>query len=290
MFAQVTLTPTESKKLIAFAVAEMDVVKNALADGIVAMHPSSSTYFVAETIIGQRPKTNVWLCGAIVPKAACVEKSVFEGPHSVAMPGGYRPQGFGHSMVIEKGVLTQGTPLEETLGRMKTSDVYIKGVNALDIQGNVGILIGSGAKGGTISKVVAAHKEKPFNLIFPVGLEKLIPISVKEAAAAARGKKNEYSMGISCNMLPCDQGTVVTELKAFQLLSGVTATPIASGGVGGAEGSVTLVLQGEKEQVLKAIQYAERSKGARLPQVRLYECDNCANASCDFPIVGKPWS
>lgn len=43
MLAQVSLTPTESKKLIAKAVAEMDVVKKAANQGIVALHPSSST-------------------------------------------------------------------------------------------------------------------------------------------------------------------------------------------------------------------------------------------------------
>ncbi|MDO8472641.1 MAG: hypothetical protein Q7T05_02360 [Dehalococcoidia bacterium] len=290
MLAQISLTPTESKKLISMAIVQMEVVKRAAREGIVVMHPSSSIYFIAEALAGRKPATDVWLCGAIVPKGACVEKSVFEGSHSVAHPGGYTPRAFGHSLVFEHGVLSQGEPLESLLERLKPTDVYIKGANALDVEGNVGVLIGSGAKGGTISRVVAARKQKEFNLIFPVGLEKLIPVTVKEASAAARGKFNDYSMGIACSMLPINFGTVVTELKAFSILSGVVATPIAAGGVGGAEGAITLVLEGDKEQMTKAISYAEQSKGAVLPQVRLHSCANCANHSCDFPMVGKPWA
>ena len=62
MRAQVSLTPAESKKLIAKAVVNMDVVKRALAEGIVVMHPSSSTFFIAEELTGKRPKTPVWVC------------------------------------------------------------------------------------------------------------------------------------------------------------------------------------------------------------------------------------
>ena len=61
MRAQVSLTPTESKKLIAKAVIMMDEVKHALVEGMVVIHPSSSTIFIAEELIGRRPKTSVWI-------------------------------------------------------------------------------------------------------------------------------------------------------------------------------------------------------------------------------------
>ena len=70
MRAQVSLIPNESKKLIAKAVAGLDEVKTALKDGIVAMHPSSSTLFLAEEILGKTPETEVWMCGAVTPRAA----------------------------------------------------------------------------------------------------------------------------------------------------------------------------------------------------------------------------
>lgn len=52
MLAQVVLTPAESRKLIAVAVAKPDVVERDM------MGPSSSTYFIVEPITGQRPQTN----------------------------------------------------------------------------------------------------------------------------------------------------------------------------------------------------------------------------------------
>ena len=47
MFAEFILTPSESKLLIATAVSGMDLIKNALENGIIAMHPSSSTHFLS---------------------------------------------------------------------------------------------------------------------------------------------------------------------------------------------------------------------------------------------------
>ena len=61
MRAQVSLIPTESKKLIAKAVARMDEIRYALKKGIVALHPSSSTIFIVEELIGKLPATEVWM-------------------------------------------------------------------------------------------------------------------------------------------------------------------------------------------------------------------------------------
>jgi len=46
MLAQVILTQTESKKLIAKAIARLDIVRQAAIRGMVLMHPSSSAYFI----------------------------------------------------------------------------------------------------------------------------------------------------------------------------------------------------------------------------------------------------
>ena len=287
MRAQVSLTPTESKKLIAKAVVNMEVVKQASAKGIVVMHPSSSTFFVVEELTGERPKTPLWVCGVIVPKGACVSlgssKMVLEHPRVST-----RPEDFPSSWVIQGGKLSTGISLHDLFERMGPKDVYIKGVNALDPEGTVGVLIGNRVEGGTLGSVEAASKRKGFSLIFPVGLEKLIPIRIEEAAKEAIKTQYNYSMGINCGLLPC-KGMVVTELTAIEILSGATAIPIAAGGLGGAEGAVTLVIKGGKEKVSKAIEYVEQSKGARLPQVNTPSCENCGWDFCDFPIKAKPW-
>lgn len=53
------------------------------------------------------------------------------------------------------------------------ASMHFKGVNALDTQGNVGVLIGNPIEGGSIGRVLATWRKKEFNLIFPFGLGKL---------------------------------------------------------------------------------------------------------------------
>jgi hypothetical protein len=77
---------------------------------------------------------------------------------------------------------------------MNSEDVYIKGCNALDMEGNAGVLFGHDG-GGTIARVMKEYKKKGFHVILPVGLEKLIPVSILEAAkATARNDQFDYGM------------------------------------------------------------------------------------------------
>ena len=289
MRAQVTLTPTESKKLIAKAVANMDAVKQAAAEGIVAIHPSSSTFFIVEELTGKRPKTPVWVCGVIVPKGACLSYGSSRLDINRPQTGPHHPEDFTHSWVVQGNKLLLGLSLRELFAKMGTKDVYIKGVNAIDPQGTVGILIGANTEGGTIGRAIAASRRKGFKLVFPVGLEKLVPNNLEEAAKEAIKTRYDYAMGVNCGLLPCKEGMVITEPKAVEILSGATAIPIAAGGLDGAEGAITMVIKGEKEQVSRAIEYAEQSKGARLPRTNAPRCEDCGSAICDFPVSGKPW-
>jgi hypothetical protein len=291
MRAQVTLLPTESKKLIAKALANMDEMKIALKEGIVVMHPSSSTLFLAEEILGKIPETEVWMCGAITPRAACGDDAVkvWMTTHPEARGKG-GPESFPFSWVIEKGILSQGETLADLFARMGPKDIYVKGVNAIDPQGKVGVLIGNEVEGGTIGKVIAAQKQKKFTIIYPVGLEKLIPVSMQEAVAAARDRLNlSYAMGSRCSLLVCE-GKAITELKAISLLTGATAIPIAAGGVDGAEGAVTLVVSGEDNQVKQAIAYIEEVKGAKITRkFHQTDCTRCKDDHCSLRGGTKPW-
>lgn len=287
MIAQVILTPTESKKLIGQAVAAMPEVKKAALEGMVVLHPSSSTWFVVEALTGSIPTTNVWVCGAITPKGACGDMGVYFGEGSLNRVSG--PGGFPHSWVIRKGKLLVGETLSDLIEKMGSEDVYIKGVNAIDPWGGVGVMVGNPVEGGTIGFVLSARRKKPFHLIFPVGLEKLIPIPVHEAAKEAKRAECGYAMGAAVGLLHCHEGKAVTEVDAIKILTGAEAVPIAAGGLSGAEGAVCLVIKGEDEQVRHAIDLVEQCKGARIPQVRQFNCKECPNKMCAFPVEGKKW-
>ena len=286
MLAQIVLTPAESKKLIAKAIARLDAVQRAAKKGIVALHPSSSTYFIIEEITGSKPKTNYWVCGVVTPRGMCVEMAMALGIGLTPHDESTGPGDLQGTWVIEKGRLGGEEKLSSLLYRMTPSDVYVKGVNALDPGGNVGILFGLE---GSMGYIQAARKKRNFTIIYPAGLEKLIPISVKEAAKEAKLNRYESGMGMPVGLFPCPRGVTVNEVRAIEILSGASAIPIASGGLGGAEGATTLVLKGKADEVKKALDFVEQSKGARLPDLRLCNCNDCPVPNCRFPMAGKGW-
>ena len=68
-------------------------------------------------------------------------------------------------------------------------------------------------------------------------------------------------MGQSAGFMPVVNALVVTEVQAIELLTGVTAVHVGSGGVAGSEGAVMLALEGEHDVVLKAFELIEDIKG-----------------------------
>ncbi len=284
MLAQIVLTPAESKKLIAKAVARLEAVQQAVKKGIVALHPSSSTYFIVEEITRSKPKTNYWVCGVVTPRGMCVEMAMALGNTLTPRGESADPGALQGTWVIEKGQLGGEEKLSSLLYRMTPSDVYVKGVNALDPEGNVGVLFGLE---GSMGYIQAARKKRNFTIIYPAGLEKLIPISVKQAAKEAQFTRYEAGMGMPVGLYPCPTGVTVTEVRAIEMLSGASAIPIASGGLGGAEGAITLVLKGKADEVRKALDFVEQSKGARLPDLRLCNCNDCPIPDCKFPMIDK---
>lgn len=188
---------------------------------------------------------------------------------------------------IKKGKTLTESTTAELMEQMTDKDVYIKGVNALDSQGNVGILIGE--RGG-LGVILSAWKKKKFSLIFPAGLEKLIPIPVRQAAKEARQARYEYGMGLPAGLFAYPDGRSITEIDAVKILSGAVAVPIASGGLGGAEGAITLIIKGTGKQVGEAVNFIEQSKGARLPSLRLPNCSDCTVPHCRFPVRDKHWA
>lgn len=287
MLAQIILTPAESKKIIAKAIARLDVVKQAVDTGIVALHPSSSTYFIVEEITGAAPKTNYWVCGVVTPKGMCVEMAMVLGTGYVPNEISMKPGDLRATWIIENEKLSPEDSLSGLFDRMTSSDVYIKGINALDVQGNVGVLFGMK---GSMGYIQSARKKKGFSIIYPAGLEKLLPIPIRKAAREAKGIAYDYAMGMPVGLFPCPAGTTVNEIRAFEILSGAEAIPIASGGLGGAEGALTFVLKGRDEQVMRALDFVEQSKGAKLPPLRLCNCQDCPVPDCRFPMADKPWA
>ena len=292
MRAQVVLTPSESKCFISKAIACMDVVKKAATNGTIVIHPSSTTYFLVKELTGDIPRTDHFVLGGVFPQGLCTEQNS-AGRRPPAMsnepPPKWMADRFPFKWVIKGGKLTSGIQLGKILEEINPEDVYVKGCNAVDTRFNTGVLFGHDG-GGTIARVMREQKIKGFHVILAAGLEKLIPGTIAQAAKAmARAHDFEYAMGMPCGLYPVKGGTTVTEIQAVEILSGAKATPIASGGVGGAEGAIVLAIEGEKKQVTRAIEYVEQSKGAKIPHARPAPCQLCSSGDCHFPVHDKHW-
>ncbi|MBW2145693.1 MAG: hypothetical protein JRG73_09215 [Deltaproteobacteria bacterium] len=280
MQAEAVLVPNESKKLIAKAVLDMDEVKKALDDGIMVMHPSSTTIFMYESILGRLPdEGQVWVCGVTLPRGLCGSRETLRG--MAAHGDGFRdPLDFKHAWIFRKGQLQESMRLGDIVDQMSSDDVYVKGPNALDPQGNVGVLFANPAGGGgTIGRVIVAQRKRGFHLLLPIGLEKLIPVSIQAASKKAGFKNVDRAMGMPCGLIPVP-GRKIDEVDAIRMISGAEATPIAAGGLGGAEGAVVLAIHGTEEQVNRAMEAMESVKGAPLPSLDLWQCDTCPGPTC----------
>jgi len=110
------LTVAESKRLIGKAVAQMPVVKNALANGMVIIIKGTTNAYVAEEITGKKADHAAFVTGRIEP-----EKGTKNLPEAKAV----------NHVILEKGKIVD-ISLGEAAKKLKAGDVVIKGANALD--------------------------------------------------------------------------------------------------------------------------------------------------------------
>lgn len=281
---EVVLTPTESKRLLARAVLNRDEVKRALQEGMLMIHPSSTSMFMLEELGLKVHDQGIWICGHISPKGLCISRGIID--HRARTPG-FNSAMYPYELVIRKGKLAsfEESTLAPVLEQITENDVYVKGVNAIDPDGRVGVLLAGRSTGGSVGLAVKKHRDVKFKIIIPVGLEKRIPIPLRQAIKAAKDVKK--AQGIPCSLWRL-HGTIITEIEAFKQLFDVEAIPISAGGVCGAEGCIVWVLRGEEGNVDKAYHFCEQIHGHQLPYTLIvYECKVCPRKTCS--LAGKDW-
>ena len=99
--------------------------------------------------------------------------------------------------------------------------------------------------------------------LIAAGLEKLVPGDLLEVIPSAGRKKVDYSFGMAVGLIPIF-GEIFTEVEALETLAAVKALVIGKGGIHGAEGSTTLLIEGPKKEVLKIEGIYRELKGAAL--------------------------
>jgi len=241
--AQIVLTVSESKRLIAKSVTKMPIVRQALKSGMVIVAKGTTNTYVAEELVGKKIAHGAYVLGKTLPEKGGKRFKEVESIKEV---------------ILVKGKRRDDLSLGEAVRMLKPGDVVIKGANALDYENKTaGVIVGS-SSAGTTGKILPYVGARKAHLVIPVGLEKQV------AGRAIDIVKKMREPVESLNKIPTMfllTGHIVTELEAFELLADVSVFQAAAGGIGGAEGSVRLICRGPREKVEKALKLAEQIHG-----------------------------
>ena len=239
----VTLTPAESKRLIAKALLETDEVRNALDNGYLCITLGTTSAYLVEEILKDYDKTK-HIAGLVIPKGGWVTDAETRA----------------YDAIFYKGEFLREKKVKDVLDEMGPNDVIIKSANALDANFQPIVLLAS-TTGGTVGSFIGAASAKNIKVIVPIGLEKCIPAVFEDFSAEIGIDCWDYVMGLGVGAMTIPNAIVFTEIEALEILFGVEAIPIAAGGVNGAEGSVMLYIKGEDEDVENAFEFLRTIKG-----------------------------
>ena len=238
----VVLTPAESRRLLAKAVASLPEVQGAYRSGRLAILSGGTTSFVLEEVTGER---------LAVPQFSMGMNA--DGVLPSSLPGG---RVNGRCFVAGEMVDMPYPEFVKTMGR---GDAIVKGANAVDATGTLGILL-SNENGGAVGSFFGPASARGVPVISPVGLEKTV-WSVPEAAQGWGQATLDYAMGIKVGYAVVTNALVVTEIQALAVLAGVKARIVGCGGIERNEGAVILVIEGAPRAFDKAITLIESVKG-----------------------------
>ena len=262
-----TLTSAESRRLIAKAVVAIPEFKKAWESAYLLLAGGTTNAFIAQELLGR---------DGIEPGRCTVGIST-DGLLCVTNPDSRKS----FPNVFYKGEKSDKT-LVEALADFHAETVVIKGANAVDMNGYVGIIT-SGFDGGTVPRIIGPVTSKGLKFITPVGLEKLVP-SVQASAKALGGATHiDISMGADPGMYCIGTSTIVTEIEAIRMLFNADATLVCCGGVGGNEGAVTLAVDGDEKDIKALVEFLETEiKGEPPVKDNKGICEVCRYKFCRY--------
>ena len=267
MIATFSLTPAAAKRLIARGLINEPTFNQAFTQGRMIIGVGTTNAYIVEEL------------GLL----SAEEKSRFAaGVVSGGLPCVTDPETRFVNMCLEKGQRVD-IPWEEFMTGFSRDDVFVKGANAFDSDGNAGVLVANPG-GGTIGGSYGTLAARGSHLIIPVGHEKMIP-SCQAAARVMGIFRVDYSLGQRCGLaiLPAGLGQIYTETDALKTLFGVEATVVAAGGVSGSEGSIMLAVEGDDELVKKSLVTARALLKEKPLSVPKQSCKECwASPQCAF--------
>ena len=248
MKAHVVLAPAASKRLIAKGVKAHPVVQQALEGGTVIVTLGTTNAFVAAELSGESIDHGAFAAGLIDDRWN-INARVAEAREFVLKEG--------------ERVSIESTDLLASLGE---GDVIIKGGNALDPFGTAGVLMAA-PTGGSVGRYVPTALARGVDIVIPISVAKSVHASITDLSLELGSRRMSFGDGLPCGMYPL-VGHLVTEIEALDILFSVRAAHVASGGVGSGVGSVSLILEGEEDDVRAAYSLLQTMKGETAPTVQ----------------------
>jgi hypothetical protein len=240
----------------------MPEVQEAMNEGYLIVGRGSTNAYIAEELLGEKIEKEKYVAGQVIGGVLC------------ALGQGIRLQ----PVVFHKGEVLDVEP-SSILDRLGPGDILLKGANAIDPQGKIGVYMASPV-GGTMGEFYLPMQARGGMVVYPVGLEKMIA-SVEEASRMGGILAIERSIGARVGMVCVADGIVYTELDALQDLFDIDAVHFGSGGYGGSEGSVTIVIEGDDDDVNDCMDLIEEIKGEPVLPATKTPCKTC-QLLCSF--------
>ena len=165
MRAAFTLTPTESNRFLAKAVAGMEQVQKALANAYLILAPGTTNGYVAQEVLGMKDlRPENYAIGLNTHRLLCITD----------------PEKREHIPIVAyKGELVEKNA-RQALDDFHLDTVIVKGANAVDPFGIAGSLQ-TNPKGGSWGDALGLIGARGFHCIVPVGVEKSTPLCMRAA-------------------------------------------------------------------------------------------------------------
>jgi len=232
-----TLTVSQSKRLIARGLSKWQPIRERLERGMLVIAKGTTNRYLVEEILGEDLSVYPYCIGMVAPEEMKQKRDSAPDIPELVIADGRR---------IE-------VSLDEAIGMMSSGDIFVKGANALNYSEGVAGILSTGATGGTIGQALAKLIGSRIRLVIPVGLEKCVAWRIEEACnwlnspEAQEGTPTMYAV----------RGEIFTEIEAIRVLTGAAAVHVSSGGVGGYEGSVGLAVKGSEESLRRTLELVE---------------------------------
>ena len=248
MRIQITLTSPEGKRIIAKAIKALPGVQKVQKRGKILLKGGTTVSAVSEELCGKPMRVS----GMITPKGTLTSrfKHEIQWAHAHILKGG---------QIIP---LHTREDWEKEVPALTPEDLVITGANAFDSLGRAAIMAAS-YEGGTSLPFFQTLLIEGVPFLIAAGLEKWVPGNLQEVIPLAGRKKVDFSYGAAVGLIPVF-GRLFTEVEALESLAGVRAWVIGRGGIHGAEGSTTFLVEGPPKEVMKIDKIYQSVKGSGL--------------------------